>query len=103
MAISKVLHDRRTELQLTLKEIADFVGVSEATVQRWESGAIKNLRQDKIARLAQALRISPSVLMGWEPIGKTSEQRAVEDDAIIAAYKKASPEIQEAIQRILKS
>ena len=68
MSISVVLRDRRQELGLTLKEIALAVGVSEATVQRWESGNIRNLRQDKIVKLADALRVSPAFLMGWEPL-----------------------------------
>lgn len=48
MSLPEVLYSRRKELGLTLKEIAEMVDVSEATVQRWESGNIKNLRQDKI-------------------------------------------------------
>ena len=78
MSISAVLSSRRHELGLTLKEVALAVGVSEATVQRWESGNIKNLRQDKIAKLAEALKISPSTLMGWDipdSIPVTSVQR----------------------------
>lgn len=36
--LANVLKQRRAELGLTLKQVADAVGVSEATVQRWESG-----------------------------------------------------------------
>lgn len=69
MSISKVLKQRRKELDLTLAEIGKRVGVSEATVQRWESGNIKNLRHDRIGRLAEVLQVNPAVLMGWdEPV-----------------------------------
>lgn len=102
MKISDILCDRRRELGITLKEISKFVGVSESTVQRWESGNIKNLRQDKIVKLAAALKTTPAYLMGWDPDGKTQEQIAKEDAAIMDAYRLASPEIQAAIQRILK-
>lgn len=66
MSLSNVLRSRRKELGLTLAEIADKVGVSEATVQRWESGNIKNIRQERISKLAGVLHISPAELMGWE-------------------------------------
>lgn len=64
--IKNALRDRRKELGLTMKEVADLVGVSEATISRWESGNIANMRRDRIAKLAQALKISPAVIMGWD-------------------------------------
>lgn len=64
-AISNILKSRRKELGLTLSQIADQMGVSEATVQRWESGNIKNLRHERIGPLAELLHVHPSVLMGW--------------------------------------
>lgn len=64
--ISNILKKRRKELGLTLAQIADKMGVSEATVQRWESGNIKNLRQERIGPLAEILQVSPAYLMGWD-------------------------------------
>lgn len=66
MSVSKVLKRKRKELGYTLLDIANKVGVSEATVQRWESGNIKNLRYEKIIALSEVLNVSPSYLMGWE-------------------------------------
>lgn len=56
------LRARRLELGLKLKEIADFVGVSEGTVSRWETGIIKNMRIDKLYRLSRILRVTVSQL-----------------------------------------
>lgn len=66
MDISKKLKNRRKELSLTMLEVAQKVGVSEATVSRWESGDIANMRRDKIALLANALQVTPAYIMGWE-------------------------------------
>ena len=66
MKANEVIKVRRKELGLTMKEVADRVGVSEATVSRWESGDIKNMRRDRIAALARTLDIPPAVLMDWE-------------------------------------
>ena len=57
---------RRKELGLTQKEVADAVGVSEATVSRWESGEIANMRRDRIASLAKVLRSSAGFIMTGE-------------------------------------
>ena len=63
-SVGKLIYDRRTELGITQKEVADFVGVSEATVSRWESGHIDNMRRDRIAALSNILRLSPLAIMG---------------------------------------
>lgn len=63
-SVGKLIYDRRTELGITQKEVADFVGVSEATVSRWESGHIDNMRRDRIAALSKILRLSPLAIMG---------------------------------------
>lgn len=55
----------RTELGLTMRELSLKIGVTEATVSRWESGNIANMRRDKIADLAEALQTTPAYLMGW--------------------------------------
>lgn len=64
--IRSILASRRKDLGYTMKEVAALVGVSEATISRWESGDIANMRRDRIAKLAQALQISPAVIMGWD-------------------------------------
>lgn len=60
------LTDRRLELGYTQKEIAEMVGVTEATISRWESGIIANMRRDKIKLLADALRTTPNFIMTGE-------------------------------------
>ncbi len=77
MSLSEVLKKRRSELGYTLLEIADKMGVSEATVQRWESGNIKSLRQGRIAQLAEVLSVSPAYLMGWEEKNETPDIEAL--------------------------
>lgn len=64
--LSIVLKKRRKELGLTLAQIAEMMGVSEATVQRWESGNIKSVRYEKMDKLAEILRVNPAAFMGWD-------------------------------------
>jgi len=58
------LKDRRMELSLTMKQVADYVGVSEATVSRWESGNIANMKQSRIKLLSEILQVSPVEIIG---------------------------------------
>ena len=63
-SLSAILKQRRNVLGLTLAQIADSVGVSEATVSRWESGDIRSVRHERVAKLSDVLGVPPSVLMG---------------------------------------
>lgn len=56
----------RLSRNLTMDELAKMVGVSTPTIQRYESGEIKNVRRDKIYNLSKALGTTPAYLMGWE-------------------------------------
>lgn len=58
------LRQRRKELGLTQLDVAKAVGVSEATVSRWESGNIAEVGSGKIAALAGVLQLQPSQLLG---------------------------------------
>ena len=59
------INEQRKKLNLTLKDVADYVGVSEATVSRWESGNIANMRRDRISALAEILKVSPHRCNGY--------------------------------------
>lgn len=59
-----IIKNRREELLLTQQDVADAVGVSEATVSRWESGDIGDLKRSRIAALAKILKLSPSIIVG---------------------------------------
>lgn len=64
METKDILRNRRLELHLKLKQVADAVGVSEGTVSKWESGNISSMRIDKAAALAKILSIDPRLLLG---------------------------------------
>lgn len=65
MDIKTILRNKRKELGLTMKEVADACGVSEATVSRWESGNIGDMKRSRISALANILKISPSLIVGY--------------------------------------
>lgn len=60
MNIGEFIYLKRKELGLTLEEVGNFVGVSKSTVKKWETGYISNMKRDKIALLANVLKVNPA-------------------------------------------
>lgn len=83
MNIQTIIKNRRLDLGLTMKDVANALGVSEATVSRYESGEIQNMGIDKIEALAKVLRCSPGYLMGWEYCPNSIVQSALTHDEAI--------------------
>ena len=76
---------RREELGLSQVDLAKAVGVSKASVCRWESGDISNMKRDKIQNLADALHISPIDLLDEETEGFVHEKTPLEPLALKAS------------------
>lgn len=64
--IVKRIKKRRLELEYSFQDLADKTNMSKSTLQRYETGAIRNLPLDKLEILATALQTTPAYLMGWE-------------------------------------
>lgn len=63
MEVGKFIREKREDLGLSQEDIARACGVNRATVSRWESGNISNMRRNKLEALANVLQISPSALL----------------------------------------
>lgn len=87
--IKDIIKNRRSELGLTQLDIAKAVGVSEATVSRWESGDIGDMKRSRIAALAKVLRISPNVIMGWKEDNdfRLGDLLATDDENLISLIR----------------
>lgn len=57
---------RRKEIGLSAERVADILGISPATVYRYEKGDIEKVPGDLLQPIAQALQTTPAYLMGWE-------------------------------------
>ena len=67
-AIAQRVADLRRESGMSYQELADATGLSKSTLQRYETGDIKNIPLSKLKSLASALNVSPAELMGWEDV-----------------------------------
>jgi len=64
--VANRLKELRRRAGMTLEELAERVDTSKQTIHRYENGVIANIPHEKIKKLAAALEVSPSELMGWE-------------------------------------
>ena len=60
------LRQLRSGTGVSLKDMADLVGVSEATAQRYESGHIEQVPYRAIVAYAERFQVSPAYIMGWD-------------------------------------
>lgn len=63
--IAERIRARRKELGLRADEVADKIGVSRATIYRYESNEIEKFPTSTLEPIAEALQTTPAYLMGW--------------------------------------
>lgn len=78
MGLSENIKHIRAKRNLTLDDVAKFVGTTRQTIQKYESGVISNIPSDKIELMADLFNVSPAYLMGWE-------SESGETDLVLAA------------------
>lgn len=64
MTIGERIRTRRKELGLTAENLAEKLGISRATMYRYESGEIEKIPVTMLEPLAKALNTNPAYLMG---------------------------------------
>jgi transcriptional regulator with XRE-family HTH domain len=65
MAVPNRLRELREERNLTRREVALRLGVTESTIVRWESRE-RRIPDERKLELAELLGVTPSQLMGWD-------------------------------------
>ena len=60
------IKNRREELGMSYQMLSEKTGISKSSLQRYETGSIKNMPLDKIEFISKALSTTPAYLMGWE-------------------------------------
>ncbi|HHK0187005.1 TPA: helix-turn-helix domain-containing protein, partial [Streptococcus pyogenes] len=77
------LKELRKEKKASQKEIADFLGISEKTISRWENSE-NTIKSDKAQKLADFFEVSAKYLLGYSDDKKdpmlTSLELARKDD-----------------------
>ena len=81
----------RKEAGITLKELGEKIGVTEATAQKYEAGNIKKIDVEMLKKISDALGTTPEKLTGWESKAQYEEYRAKkqgEEEASVIKYRR---------------
>ncbi len=109
------IKNRRKELGYSYQVLADKTNMSKSTLQRYETGAIKNIPLDKLEVLANALEISPTYLLGIECESPLLTDEIVQDSTreyeiftpeekkLIYSYRKLNKEAKNIIDYVIKN
>ena len=98
--LQKRIKEERLKKGYTLAEIAELINVKEATVQRYESGEIKNIKHETITQLAEIFECSPAYLMGWDS-GDSIINLTPREEAHIIKYRKLDDHSKDVVDTII--
>ncbi|AIY81041.1 helix-turn-helix transcriptional regulator [Clostridium botulinum] len=83
LEIGNRIQERRKELNLTLQEVADIVGVASSTIQRYEKGLIAKMKLPVIESIAKAINVNPTWLIKKDAQMTTN----ISDELYLKTYK----------------
>ena len=90
---------------MTIKEVAVLCNLTEATMQKYETGQIKRFDIEMLHNIAEAIDATPEQLTGWrfEEDKEEAHKRRVEDREIkwINKYKNLSFDKQKYINKLI--
>lgn len=97
MTTGERMKQRRKEIGLSAEKVAERLGVSPATIYRYEKGDIEKVPGDSLAEIAKILRTTPTYLMGWD------EEKEVERslEKVKAALEQEDSQTAEIIKLVL--
>lgn len=122
MTVSDRIKEKRLDLQMSQSELARLAGYSDKTAISKIENSGNNITMKQLRRVAKALHVSAAYLMGWEKdqdmptahkemleeyvnrerLSQYSQEEITRALNFLDAFTKASPEIQAAIETLLK-
>lgn len=65
-SIAERIKNQREKLGYSFQDLATLTDMSKSTLQRYETGGIKNIPLSKLEVLAKALQVTPEYILGWD-------------------------------------
>lgn len=75
--IGKRIRQQRKTLNISVVDVAAHTGLSKATIHRYESGEIKNIKLPVINTISDILNVNPAWLVGKSNIKERGESTSV--------------------------
>lgn len=83
----------RKQRDFTLKEMAEKIGMSFGTYQKYETGQIKHIDIDIVRKFSKVLDVPTSVLLGWEEEKMITEKEITFAESELHALEKNSDKL----------
>lgn len=96
MTIGQKIKTIRQELNISQTDLAKKVNISKQTLYKYENDIISNIPFEAIEKISNALNIKPAYLIGWD-------NESFQSNELYSLYEQASPEIQSAVELLLRS
>lgn len=98
----------RKQTGMTSRSLAEAVGVTPATMSRYEHGQIAVIPAEMIRKISEALHVSSEQLVSDDPsysyLSESAEKkissRDEEEKKLLEGYYGLSPELQEVVRKI---
>lgn len=68
MNLGEKIRVSREKAGLTMEELGKKCGTTKQTIYKYETGKVTNIPLDRLMKIADAVDVSASYLMGWEDI-----------------------------------
>ena len=96
----------RQEKGLSLRELGEIIGISGATIQRYENGLINRLKLPVIESIANALGVNPSWLIfksknKYKTLVNDKNTISSENKDLLNKFNKLSPNRQKRINKFI--
>ena len=89
MTTGERIKQLRLERNLSQEELGAKVGVQKSAINKYETGVVINLKRGMIAKLADALGVTPAYMMGWED-DQSANDLTLDELSIIKSYRSVS-------------
>ena len=106
MNIGDRIRELRVDKGLSLRELGDMIGVTAATLQRYENGVITNIKPDMVSKIAQELGTTVGWLMGekqYQPRGTRLVELSPAELVLLKIFRVIPAEERSAVQQLLIS
>ena len=86
--IANKLKTLRTENNLSLRKVADFLNITSSTILKYENAYITNIPIDNINKLAKIYKVTPSYILGLDDYDENKIHLSKEEKELILNLRK---------------
>ena len=105
MTVGMRIKELRLSQDLSLRDLGNLLGVTAATLQRYESGVITNIKPEMLKKIAEAFGTTVSWLVGEDPQkprGTIEVELSAMELQLVTTYRNLPENEREAIKTLIE-